>query len=72
MYWPSKLAEVCADATLPNPVLSKTPSASHLRIAFLPFRFRLQVTKGKVPQQLLPMLQAWRRKAQVFQAFYPV
>src|SRR6516165_10442808 len=32
MYWPSNLAEPCAHATLPSPVLSRRPSPSHFII----------------------------------------
>jgi hypothetical protein len=47
MYWPSNLAESCAHATLPSPVLSRRPSPSHLNIPILPFRFRVKVTTSK-------------------------
>jgi len=47
MFWPSNLAEPCANATLPSPVPSRRPSPSHLCIPFFPFRFRLQVINNK-------------------------
>ena len=48
-YWPSNLAETCAQARLPSPVPSRRPSPSHLSIPFFPFRFRSQGTKSKAP-----------------------